>query len=357
MKAESSNAVLKQAHAVVSWQPRLAALFEVTGVFLVGSFLAAILARLTGMQALGGLLRSASADRQPDFSELAWVAAENLLLQYACLLGIAFLIGWWHRKRRWQAYGLTTAEHSLRYLVLAGIVLFAVATLPGQLLFLLNKYFPLGPGADHWALLAHDWTLEFWLFMAVASFGLVPIVEELFVRGYVQTRLGEDFGPASAILITSFFFALSHTQYHKLSALTIGMILTIIFSSICSGYVFYRTKSLLAPIICHAIGNIPNTSLLPTKSLVDFLIPALMVVIVYLFRRQIAAYARQLWQELISIPTPRATSAAAVFAALLVLSFTFLPLVLPVVAGVAFLTALFLEYKEKLRPKHAPVKG
>jgi len=354
MNAESSSTGTTQQRALASWQGRLAALFEVTGVYIVGVLLGAIIGRLIGMQNFGALLKAASADPQPDFSLLAWVAAQNLILQYVCLLGIAFLIGWWHRKRRLAAYGLTTAEHSLPYHVVAGIVLFAVASLPVVVLFLVNKYYPLGPGADHWVLLQREWTPAFWLFMAVGSYGLVPVVEELFFRGYLQTRLTEDFGPLAAILITAVTFALSHGQYRKLSVLAIGMLVTILIEAICIGYVFYRTKSLLAPIICHAIGNIPNSLLLPTRRLADFLIPLLMLVVVYLFRKQIAAYLRQLYQALIAIPAPRVTSAALLYVVLLIIGFELLPLVLAVVGIVTLTIALLFEYKEKRTRRLAP---
>jgi len=66
-----------------------------------------------------------------------------------------------------------------------------------------------------------------------------------------------DLGPGSGILITAFVFAISHTQYFRLSVMSIGTLTAIVFSSILAGYVFYGTRSLLPVVIAHALMNVP----------------------------------------------------------------------------------------------------
>ncbi len=144
------------------------------------------------------------------------------------------------------------------YLILCGVVLYAISGLLPKLLLVIDRFISLGPGPEHWSVLAGQSSLEFWIFMAVSSFALVPIVEELFVRGYMQTRLTEDFGAGPAIFIIAFIFALSHSQYYRLSVMSLGMLIGIILMSLLAGYVFYKTRSLLPVIIAHALGNIPS---------------------------------------------------------------------------------------------------
>jgi hypothetical protein len=119
--------------------------------------------------------------------------------------------------------------------------------------------------------------------MAVGSFLLIPLVEEFFYRGYVQVRLGEDFDAPTAILVAALFFEFSHGQYYlTLSPWTVGMLLTGVFSSLAWGYVFYRTRSLIAPIVAHALINFP------ARGMADYLLPIAMFAIVVIYRKQIA---------------------------------------------------------------------
>ena len=132
------------------------------------------------------------------------------------------LIGWWHRRRPAASYGLTMAGRPLGALVGIGVLLWAVAGLLPNVLTVLGGFLDLGVGAEHWVVFDYHWGLGFWFFMAASSFVLVPVYEELFTRGYFQTRLSEDFGPAGGILIASGVFAFSHTQYYRLSVLSLG---------------------------------------------------------------------------------------------------------------------------------------
>ncbi len=186
-----------------SWERRVAAVLEIIGVFVAGTLLARLASR--GLNLGPVSLRALAPDEEPDFLSLSRSTAANLLLRYGFVLSLAFVVGWWHRRRRLAAYGVTTAGRRVSNHVIIAVLLFAAAGLPALGLKFLADVFPLGPAPQHWALTQALDRPGIWLYLFVGSFGLVPIVEELFARGYVQSRLAEDFGAPPAILMTALF--------------------------------------------------------------------------------------------------------------------------------------------------------
>jgi membrane protease YdiL (CAAX protease family) len=325
------------------WQRRAAALGEVLGVLLVGNLIARAISTAIGLANSKQQLNAITEGSQPDFLKMAWVTGGDLLIKYGLLFGLAFAIGWWHRKRKLKAYGLTRGGFSTGYLILIGIVLFAMSGFLPKLFFIMNRYVFLGEGPRHWSVLAGQTSLAFWVFMAVSSFALVPVVEELFARGYMQTRLTEDFGPGAAILIIAFIFAFSHSQYYKLEMMSIGMLVSIILGSIFMGYVFYKTRSLLPVIIAHAIGNIPMRG-----GQAETFVFLSMVAVMIIFGKQIAQFGKELWKEIKAVDT----MAALVFILVLIPCFFIIAILylrsLLVIMGILLAAvAIFLEYREK----------
>lgn len=86
------------------------------------------------------------------------------------------------------------------------------------------------------------------LFLAVAVLGVVAgTAEELFFRGYMQTRLRAVWRPGPAILVTSAAFALLHMEWvHAAMAFVLGLYL---------GGLAERTGSVLPAIVCHVVNN------------------------------------------------------------------------------------------------------
>lgn len=168
------------------------------------------------------------------------------------------------------------------------VVLFAVGGFLPKLLIYLKDYVPLGQGPRHWDLIASADSFEFWVYMAVASFGLVPIVEELFFRGYVQTRLTETFDAPAAIVMTALLFTLSHRQYFIPSILGIGMLIALFAASLLASYVRHRYNSLLPAIVAHSLGNVP------LRGEVQVVVLVAMAVVIGLARRAIHLHAREL---------------------------------------------------------------
>ena len=223
-------------------------------MFVAGTLLARLASRALVPGVAG--LRALPPDAQPDFLALSRSTAASLALRYGIVLGLAFVVGWWHRRRRLQAYGVTMGGHSIGNHLGAAILLFAAAGLPALGLKLLAALLPL-QAPQHWALIERLDRPGIWLYLFVGSFGLVPIAEELLARGYVQSRLAEDFGPPAAILMTALFFTFSHTQYLVAGMLGAGMLVCLFLSSVAAGYVRCRSGSLLPAVVAHALGNMP----------------------------------------------------------------------------------------------------
>jgi membrane protease YdiL (CAAX protease family) len=78
---------------------------------------------------------------------------------------------------------------------------------------------------------------------------LAPLVEELAYRGVLQTTLLRAVGPGPALVASGAVFGMAHfpAQPQAVPSLfVLGLVL---------GYVFYRTRSLVAPIVAHALFN------------------------------------------------------------------------------------------------------
>ena len=86
------------------------------------------------------------------------------------------------------------------------------------------------------------------LFAAVVVLGVMAGgAEELFFRGYMQTRLRVAWRPGPAILATSAAFALLHMEWiHAAMALVLGLYL---------GALTERAGSALPAIVCHVVNN------------------------------------------------------------------------------------------------------
>lgn len=86
------------------------------------------------------------------------------------------------------------------------------------------------------------------LFLAVVVIGvLAGSAEEIFFRGYMQTRLGQRLRPVVAVLVTSVAFGLLHLEpIHAALAFVLGLYL---------GWITELAGSALPAITCHVINN------------------------------------------------------------------------------------------------------
>ena len=100
------------------------------------------------------------------------------------------------------------------------------------------------------------------LFAAIVVLGLMAgAAEELFFRGYMQSRLRLAWRAGPAILATSIAFGLLHMEWiHALMALVLGLYL---------GALTERTGSALPAIVCHVTNNSVFTFVTAVAGTVD----------------------------------------------------------------------------------------
>ena len=320
---------------------RAAALLEVAGVFVAGNTAASWLGQWLGVRSLGPMLESALKAPEPDLVPLTWALLQALGVQYGCLLPLAFGIGWWHRRRTLSRCGLTTAGHSLPGLVAIGLLGFCLVALPFKVLWIVQQHVSLGAGSFWWTLFARSWTPSFWLFFAVGSFVLVPVIEELFFRGYCQSRLEEDFGGSSAMVIAALFFVFTHGQYHQASILSAATMLCMVPMALGIGYVYLRTRSLVPCIALHAALNFP------TKGTYDIVLPVVMILGLVAFRRHWLRAVRDFGRRMPGIDA-LATLVGVFCAVAVAAGFQRWPGVFVPLASGGLAVALFMEYRERL---------
>ncbi len=127
-----------------------------------------------------------------------------------------------------------------------------------------------------------DWTMEFWIFMAIGSFAVIPVVEELFFRGYFLGSLNRRLSPSWAIVLSALVFALVHLQYVSADFFALYNLTAVFLVGIVYAWSVYFTRSLLPAITGHAFGNLPQPLewapyeaglLLPAAALLIWLVP------------------------------------------------------------------------------------
>ena len=86
----------------------------------------------------------------------------------------------------------------------------------------------------------------------------VGLGEELLFRGLLQRDLINVFGWKQGIVLASLVFAVMHLTWRSVPELVF-----VFFASLIFGYLYYKTKSLVAPIVVHGIGNVMLVAVLP----------------------------------------------------------------------------------------------
>ncbi len=228
-------------------------------------------------------------DGPADFGAAAVAEGQWHAMRYGLIFGVIIIIGVIRSRTALQSYGLGRSRHSLGDLILFGFGLFAVMHIPALGLRIVDHFVDIGPGTPFWSLMeTADWDRDFWLYMAVSSFLIVPIVEEIVARGYILGRFREDFSAGGALLMMAILFAGAHTQYHQTDFYALGSLFALVWGSLLMGYAVYRTGSLLPAIIAHGLVNIP------TILTVDFAIATLIILTLMIWRRLYLDQARQL---------------------------------------------------------------
>jgi len=240
---------------------RWAAVAEVTAVTALGLPLAVLVAGLLGWRPDNPIATLQSVPQS--WLPAAWAVAKLLLAQYAgqFALAAAFLLARREFTRRRLGLTLHARDAAQGPLVLVGMAALAALVMFPLVRGLLQAgiTWELLPPGPPWRAVLLDAPLswDFWVFMAVFSFGLLPVLEELFFRGYVQGRLQQVLSPGAAVAVTSTLFTLLHGQYHGVDAFSIATIASLFILSVVLGVLYQRSGSLLPPILLHALINLP----------------------------------------------------------------------------------------------------
>ncbi len=89
-------------------------------------------------------------------------------------------------------------------------------------------------------------------------FLFVGIGEELLFRGLVQRDLMKVLGWKWSIILASVIFAVMHLTWRSVPELVF-----VFFAALILGYLYYRTRSLVAPIAMHGINNVMLVAVMP----------------------------------------------------------------------------------------------
>ncbi|HEY5122148.1 MAG TPA: type II CAAX endopeptidase family protein [Ignavibacteria bacterium] len=176
-----------------------------------------------------------------DLNELIGEEAKNFIC-YILATGITFGIAYFIRKNKTSnsSFNLTIEnKRILPFIVIGTIVLLLGITPPIQSLI------PLSESIKNLSsnIASHKGIFTF-LAMVIAA----PILEELIFRGIILDGLLKKYSPVISILISSLLFGLAHINpWQFVTGLLFG---------IFSGWIYYKTRSVLPSIIIHSSANL-----------------------------------------------------------------------------------------------------
>ncbi len=91
-------------------------------------------------------------------------------------------------------------------------------------------------------------SISFYILTFISVVIVAPVVEELFFRGFIYTSIKRHCGITKAIIISTALFALIHVDvYYRF--------IPIIIAGLVLPYIYEKSRSLIAPIIVHAVYN------------------------------------------------------------------------------------------------------
>jgi membrane protease YdiL (CAAX protease family) len=212
---------------------------------------------LLGLESYRAVAETWSPGDEVPWGRLALHETIRHVLRYGPIFAVAFAWGWWWFRWRPADYGLSLGKFSWWKHLALGAGLFVILGVPTKLLIAYTQEAGLGEGPKHWQMIAEGTGPGFWAFMAVTSFLLPPLLEEIYMRGYAQTRLTREMGATGAVLLISVLFAAAHTQYYALEVTSLVMLALIFVTAAVYGFTRQATGSLIAPVVSHMLANVP----------------------------------------------------------------------------------------------------
>ena len=273
------------------WLLAISGLLE-TSLVVIVSIVAAVMVQRFWTPSLAEALGLAGGATQ-DFVAASAAIGVQFAAQYGAMAALIIVLGLARGRNRLRHYAIASPQGGWRNAIGSGVIAGLLVGVIPALVFVLQDVAPIGEDTPIWAALRGarwDWT--YWLFMAVGSFAIPPLVEELAWRGYVLGRLGEGFAPGAALVMTTLVFSALHFQYLRSDAAMALTLVGLVLASLTFGFLTLRSGSLAPAVIAHAIINFP----LPTEGNMAKI--ALALVALLMFRRSIGVEARE-WVRII----------------------------------------------------------
>jgi len=117
-----------------------------------------------------------------------------------------------------------------------------------------------GLGVGEFGFTWYEWKVLPYILMTFAVFAVVGTTEELFNRGFFQTRFTDMYGSKAGIIISAVMFAAGHIPVslfvhgYGFWNLMTYMVFTGTFGIIMS-YLFIKTRNIIAPILLHGLWD------------------------------------------------------------------------------------------------------
>lgn len=266
---------------------RITAFAETALLLVVGSLAARAILGGLGLAGRGARDDMLYGDAGPQWLPAAGAEAQWLIVRFGLTLLVAWAICWWIGGPDRKLAGISRGGRSLGNLLGFGVVMGVLLAAPPFGLRVLNEMYDLGENTPFWDLMArHAWTPDFWIYMAVSSFILVPIVEELLFRSYILGRYRMHFTAGGAVLLSAALFWVSHGQYIQPDPILLTNSALVLVSAAIMAWSVIHTGSVLPALIAHCIFNIP----METPFRIGVVVLALALIVV-LHKRLAAAAA------------------------------------------------------------------
>ncbi len=223
--------------------PNISDLFIIYGVFIIAQLLGQFIAYLFGLRYDSSLLNSA--DEQTLYSAQYAYGLFSLVSYASAMVITTIFVVLFKRLRGDRGSLLKVARGAnLAHITLWGVILTLCLGVVLEPLMAIMPKVPEYSGRGIPAI--------------ISLIVIAPIFEEFICRGVLLESLRRKGGVVLALFISSLFFALLHAHVTLfLNAFIMGLML---------GYFYIRTRSIIVPIILHAINNTVAYILLYTNN-------------------------------------------------------------------------------------------
>ncbi|MDB2614436.1 CPBP family intramembrane metalloprotease [Chlamydiales bacterium] len=92
------------------------------------------------------------------------------------------------------------------------------------------------------------------LIFSISTALIIPVIEEIVMRGFVQNGVARFLGNKWGIVLSSIFFCLLHFN-DNIGMNNVSVLVPTFIFSIFSGYLYHRTGSIIACIAMHLLNN------------------------------------------------------------------------------------------------------